>query len=146
MLDNASILVPLSWPAPHSSKNMDSSQNSTGVQSSQNSTGPVNNSPVLMILSSGQSSLSVFLSEWNTNARSSVAKNDIMQSIPDSPDADISSHGVQEVRTKRLSRAEPISTCLKSNKTVFSMSSCSFSVTCLSSHNCTKHVVPDPCP
>ena len=69
-----------------------------------------------------------------------------MQYVPDSLDVDIGSHGVQEVRTKGPHRPEPISTGLKSNKTVFSMSCYSLSATCMPSHICTKRVVPDPCP
>ena len=144
MLDYSSILVPLSWPAPHSSKTISAVQTKSRLMTEQHR-GPVSSGPVHMILSPGQSS-PTFLSEWNTNAGSSVAKNDIMQSVPNSLDADIGSRGVQEVKTKGPSIAEPISTGLKSNKTVFSMSCCSLSATCMSSHGCTKRVVPDPSP
>jgi hypothetical protein len=96
-----------------------------------------------MILGPNQSSSSGFLSEWNTNARSSGAKTDVMESVPDSLDADTGFSGVQEVRTKGLSRAETIETDLKSKESVFSRSCCS-SATSIPSDGCTKHVVPDP--
>ena len=88
VLDDAGILVPLSWPVSHSSTTISVVQTKPGLISEQHG-GPVSNSPVHMILGPGQSSSSVFLSEWNTNAGSSGVKTDVMESVPDGLDAEL---------------------------------------------------------
>jgi hypothetical protein len=99
MLDDAGILVPLSWPTPHSSTTISVAQTKPELINEQHGD-PVSNSPADVILNPDQSSLPLFLSEWNTNVGSG-ARIDVMESVPHSLDADTGSlSGVQKVKQR----------------------------------------------
>jgi hypothetical protein len=119
-------LVPLYWPAPHSSTTI--SATSTGVQTAKE-LGSAR--PVVI---------------FDVRECVSGTKIDVMESVPDSLDADIGYSGVQKVLMKGLSRAEPISIGLKSKKLVSSGCCCSLSATFMSSDGYTKRATPGPSP
>jgi hypothetical protein len=114
MLDDAVILVPLFWPAPHSCMTIRVVQTKPVLVSEQHG-GLVSNSPVDMIFDPGQSLSSVFLLKWNTNAGFSGAKIGVKESVSDYL---VGFHGIQEVQTEGINRSEPILLGLKSKKLV----------------------------
>jgi hypothetical protein len=67
-----------------------------------------------------------------------------MEYVPERVDAHVGSSGVQKVRTKGMSRAEPISTGQMTKKSVFSQKL--LFVTSRSSHGYTIQTVPAPSP